>query len=149
MELVTPSLLQLRRHVALKLGAGTAAGASVPARDIERPGAAIDESLDRELVPRVGESARRREEGAVVVQERTEAHATRRKRANAKDGRELLEERRQAGIRHTPIMPSTASTKHAVNAIGASHARERMPQPRMRAGRWKRRRVSTSCSMPT
>ena len=30
----------------------------------------------------------------------------------------------------TPIMPSTASTKHAVNAIGASHARERMPQPR-------------------
>ena len=99
-ELVTPALLQLRRHVALKLGAGTAAGASVPARDIERPGAAIDESLDRELVPRVGESARRREEGAVVVQERTEAHATRRKCANAKDGRELLEERRQAGIRH-------------------------------------------------
>ena len=35
-----------------------------------------------------------------------------------------------------------------MNAIGASHARERMPQPRMRAGRWKRRRVSASLSMP-
>ena len=50
MELVTPSLLQLRRHIALKLGAGAAAGASVPARGIERPGSATDKGLARELV---------------------------------------------------------------------------------------------------
>ena len=100
-ELVASALLQLRRHAALKLGAGAAAGASVPARDIERPGTATDEGLARELIPRVGESAHRRQEGAVVTQERVEAPAAWCERADAEDVRELLEERRQAGIRHS------------------------------------------------
>ena len=46
-ELVASALLQLRRHVALKLGAGAAAGASVPARGIERPGSATDKGAWR------------------------------------------------------------------------------------------------------
>ena len=99
-ELVASALLQLRRHVALKLGAGAAAGASVPARGIERPGSATDKGLARELVPRVGEGARRRQEGAVVTQERVEASAAWCERADAEDVCELLKERRQASICH-------------------------------------------------
>ena len=100
MELVASALLQLRRHVALKLGAGAAAGTSVPARDIERSGSATDKGLARELVPRVGEGARRRQEGAVVTQERVEASAAWCERADAEDVCELLKERRQASICH-------------------------------------------------
>eukprot|EP00966_Prymnesium_polylepis_P069005 1603071-Prymnesium_polylepis.1 len=43
---------------------------------------------------------------------------------------------------------SALSAKHAANAATARSARERKPNPRMRAGRWKRRRVIWSPSMP-
>ena len=98
-----------------------------PARDIERPGAAIDEGLARELVPRVGEGARRREEGAVVTQKQERVPNRTPPGANAPTPKTGVSCSKSAGrpASVTPIMPSTASTKHAVNTIGASHARER------------------------
>ena len=51
-ELVAPALLQLRRHVALELGAGTAAGASAPTRSIERP--AANRPLERVMTVKYG-----------------------------------------------------------------------------------------------
>ena len=45
------------------------------------------------------------------------------------------------------LIASAASMKEAAYAMGASHTRERMPQPRMRAGRRRRRSVSWSSKM--